>query len=187
MEWSYNTILIQFAACILVAAMIYDLVYKKIPNVLTFSTMIAALGYHGLVQGVGGFFFSLVGLVLGIAILLVPYQLGGMGAGDVKLLGAVGAVLGPTGVFNAFVLTALAGGIYVLLILVVHHRYTRCLISRFWFMVRAYGKTGQFVYIPADDAENRRKPSLCYGVAIGLGTLSTMGWFVIYKSFPVVI
>ncbi len=54
------------------------------------------------------------GLFLGVAFLLPVYLIGGMGAGDVKLMGAVGSILGPQGVFIAFLYSAIAGGLYAL-------------------------------------------------------------------------
>ena len=109
MNLANDGLLILSVSCVLIAAAIYDFRYQKIPNVLTFPTMIIALAYFGVTRGLEGFLFSAGGLGLGIAILIIPYLMGGMGAGDVKLLGAAGAVLGPLGIFNAFVLTAFIG------------------------------------------------------------------------------
>jgi len=67
--------------------------------------------YHVWSNGLaGGLAFSLQGLAAGLAILIIPFLMGGMGGGDVKLLAALGCWLGPAGVFSLFVYGALAGG-----------------------------------------------------------------------------
>lgn len=66
---------------------------------------------YTLAGGVQGFLFSLFGLAVGTAVLFIPFMLGGMGGGDVKLMGAVGALAGASFVVPAALLTALCGGI----------------------------------------------------------------------------
>ena len=56
---------------------------------------------------------------------------GKMGAGDVKLMGAVGSILGPAGVFNAFLFTAIVGGIYAIIILLYKGRFADSM-NRMW-------------------------------------------------------
>ncbi|MBL0715190.1 MAG: prepilin peptidase [Desulfosarcina sp.] len=65
--------------------------------------------------------FALTGLFTGSGLLLVFFLMGGMGGGDVKLMAALGAWLGPVATLNLFVLTAAAGAILAL-ILIGHHR-----------------------------------------------------------------
>jgi prepilin peptidase CpaA len=172
---------ILFSSCVLIAAAISDLRYQKIPNALTFPTILIAIAYAGCTRGLEGLLFSVGGTVLGMAILIVPYMLGGMGAGDVKLLGAVGAILGPLGVFNAFVLTGIIGGIYAVLYVLVHYKRSRGFVARLATMFKTLLRTGQFIYIPAPSGEKQVK--LCYGIAIALGALCTIGWKLSHHSF----
>jgi prepilin peptidase CpaA len=169
MNPAHDSYLILFASCILIAAAICDLLYRKIPNVYTFPTMIIALAYFGATRGLSGLLFSAGGIVLGMGILLILYVMGGMGAGDVKLMGAAGAVLGPLGVLNAFVFTAFIGLVYSLLVLLFRYKYTRNFLSRFATMLKLSAYSGQFIYIPA--SENEDQPKVSYGIAIALGTL----------------
>src|SRR5512135_1678390 len=92
----------------LVVAVIFDLRYQKIPNWLTLLTFILAVLYHSITHGLSGFLFAVEGGVVGIFVLLLPYIMGGMGAGDAKFMGAIGGLLGPKGIFVAFLLTALS-------------------------------------------------------------------------------
>jgi prepilin peptidase CpaA len=86
-----------------------DIRTKRIPNYLTFGCALAGLGYqlgaHGWAGGVG----ALLGTVTGVALLIVAYWMGGMGAGDVKALAALGAWLGPLQTLYLFCCMAIAG------------------------------------------------------------------------------
>ena len=154
---------------IVILAAIQDLRVHKIPNVLTYPTIGLALLYHSVANGLDGFIMSAVGLALGIGLLIVPYAMGGMGAGDAKLMGAVGAVVGPRGVFIAFLLTAIIGGAYALLILLIRRQETKGLFERHLLTLKTFVLTRQFIPVPA--SEDERRPKLSYGIAIALGTM----------------
>ena len=79
---------------LLVAAALSDISTRLIPNLLVGTGMVLALGSHFALSGVAGLVFSLKGLALGMVLLIIPFFMGGIGAGDVKLLGMVGAFLG---------------------------------------------------------------------------------------------
>jgi prepilin peptidase CpaA len=83
-----------FLIILLGAALYYDYKETKIPNWLTVAGMATGLGYYLLGYGINGIWFSLQGLAAGFLILLVIYLLGGIGAGDVKLFAAIGAMGG---------------------------------------------------------------------------------------------
>ena len=88
-----------------------DVRTRKIPNSITVSGAVAGLVLHILYAGVYGAIQSLAGATLGLAIFIALYAAGGMGAGDVKLFGAVGAFAGPQALILVFVFTGLLGGI----------------------------------------------------------------------------
>ena len=113
-------VLLFILIVLLTLSVITDIKWKKIPNALTFPVMIFGLIAHGFKSGLLGLIYSIEGLLLGIALLIVFYIMGMMGAGDVKLMGAVGSILGPAGVFKAFLFTAIVGGIYALIVLAYH-------------------------------------------------------------------
>lgn len=160
--------LILYLTTVLLIAAVSDIRFQKIPNLLTYSTMFVALAYHTIMNGLAGLFFSLEGLGLGIGVLIIFYVLGGMGAGDVKLMGAVGGLLGPKGVFEAFLLTAIIGGIYSIIILVLKS-YAKKTIRGLLMKLKTCISAKQFIAITP--VENKKKPKLCYGVAIALGTI----------------
>ena len=92
-------------------AVVTDLRARRISNRLTYPAAALGLAVHAATGGWGGLSASALGLLLGLAIFLVPFLLGGMGGGDVKLLAAIGALQGPQFVLLTAVYAGLAGGI----------------------------------------------------------------------------
>lgn len=101
-----NTILIV----VLLIAAIFDYKFRKVPNYITFPAIVCGMAIVFLKGGLIGLSASTMGLFLGITLLSFPYAMGGIGAGDVKLLGAIGAIKGPWFVFTAFLAAAIIGG-----------------------------------------------------------------------------
>ena len=174
---------VLFLAVVLMLAAINDLRVNKIPNLLTYPAMVTALAYHGLSSGLEGFLFSIEGLGVGLAILILPFLMGGMGAADAKLMGAVGAMLGPQGVFIAFLFTALFGGMYGLALLLARPEYIKGWIKRWGTMLSTFLFIRQFIYVPP--ARNKAKLKLCYGFAIAVGTMGSVFWKVSGYEFPI--
>ena len=98
------------AAGVAAAAVYTDSKDGLIPNRITIPAALAGLALNTLAAGWGGFAFGLQGLGLGFGLLLLPCLLGRTGGGDLKLLAAFGACLGPSSVLTIFVYAALLGG-----------------------------------------------------------------------------
>jgi prepilin peptidase CpaA len=149
-----------------------DLRTQKIPNVITLPGAMLAICLHAYHAGIQGFYLSLGGWVLGFALLILPYSLNAMGAGDVKLLAAIGAVVGPQGVFVIFLYAALIGGAYALL-----HR----LIARegFHFSGELFQTVKHFLlfrkFLKVQNKSTKKTSPLCYGMAIAAGTYIYIG------------
>lgn len=92
---------------------IWDLRYRKVPNILNFGLLFSALLWHA-TRGNG--FPSAAGAAIGLAVLFVPYCMGGMGAGDVKFMAALGAVAAWPAVVDMVLWSALSGGILVIIL-----------------------------------------------------------------------
>ena len=101
----------------------------RIPNRLTFPTLAGGLVVHSALGGWSGLGLSAQGAGLGLALLLLPFLIGGMGAGDVKLLAALGSLLGPAAIFSVFVFSALLGGVIGAVILVRVHSWSGTLAT----------------------------------------------------------
>lgn len=93
------------------AAALSDLRTRRIPNWITLPGAVMGFALQVFYGGRHGALASLAGAGLGLGIFIALYIAGGMGAGDVKLFSAVGALTGPQSLIVVFVLTGLLGGI----------------------------------------------------------------------------
>jgi len=132
---------------------------------ITFPAMITGLAYHGFSGGHTGLIFSIEGIALGIVFLLGFYIFSGMGAGDVKLMGAAGSFLGPKGVFVAFLITALTGGLISLGVIIVRPS-VKATAANVLEMARMLLYTRRLSLPPG--LEKKRIP---YGPAIAVGSI----------------
>ncbi|HSF09466.1 MAG TPA: A24 family peptidase [Nitrospirales bacterium] len=162
-----SSLLFSGLALGLVVAAVTDVRDSRIPNWLTFSLAAFGFGVQSWEHGWDGFLFSLGGLGVGLACLMFFYIKGGMGAGDVKLLGAIGTILGPGHVVIAFAFAAMLGGLYSLALLSnqggMGHAWNRVFLLLSTLKVtRTLPVSGE--QIPAD-------PKLRYALVLGLGTV----------------
>lgn len=89
----------------------FDFRYRRIPNIITLPILLFGLSFWTVINKLDGLTFSLLGTLVGFLVFLVPYIAGGMGAGDVKLMMAVGALLGWKLTMISALYTAIVGGI----------------------------------------------------------------------------
>jgi prepilin peptidase CpaA len=99
------------ALAIALAACVTDIRSRRIPNVLTFGGALAGIVFHVVTGGIDGLILGSSGWIVGGLVFFIPFALGGLGAGDVKLLGALGAWLGPMAIVWVALYTGIAGGI----------------------------------------------------------------------------
>src|SRR5262245_62080436 len=92
-----------------VIAIVMDLRSSRIPNWLTFPAMGFALAGHAWLNGIDGILFSLTGFGMGLGLFFFIYLAGGLGAGDVKLMAAIGAFIGVYGVLSCARLAVVLG------------------------------------------------------------------------------
>jgi prepilin peptidase CpaA len=155
-------------------AAISDLSTRRIPNFLTFGAAIAALVYHAVDGGVYGAGQASLGWIAGVALFLPFFALGGMGAGDVKLIAALSAWFGPFGALQLAAATAIAGGV-VAVIVMLHARYFGRALRNLWLLIAHWWVNG-IRTLPELTLASSRGPRLAYAVPILLGTLGVLWW-----------
>ena len=101
------------------AACVTDLQSRRIPNWLTFGAAAAALVFHTAAPTGGGLMFAAAGWLVGALILFLPFALRGLGGGDVKLVAALGAWLGPANVIWLALYAGVAGGVMAVVVAVM--------------------------------------------------------------------
>jgi prepilin peptidase CpaA len=166
-------------ASVLLVAGVTDLRSCKIPNWLTLSAMASGLLGHSVLNGLSGLLFSAKGLGLGLALFLLFYVMGGMGAGDVKLLAAVGSFIGAEGVFSAGIMTMLLGGLYAIAMMVSSSGMRASLkqvAMIFQSFILTPGSFGAFKPV-------KGQPKLRYALVIGLGTLMSQWTKALFFTF----
>ncbi|XXJ18636.1 A24 family peptidase [Desulfovibrio caledoniensis] len=167
-------ILIVIALAIaLVTATVTDIRNQRIYNWLTFPLILAGLATHTVFGGFAGLKFAAYGFALGFVAMVIPYFMGVMGAGDVKLMAGIGAWLGVEATLTAFLFTCIAGGIYALAVLATNREILKRVLRNIAATFSVFMATRKFEFAPVT-AENAM-PRLCYGVAIAVGTVVAMG------------
>ncbi|MFC1849614.1 prepilin peptidase [candidate division CSSED10-310 bacterium] len=148
---------------------ITDLQKQKIYNFITFPAIIAGLGLGLAFNGVQGLVNSLVGMLIGFTIFLMMHILGQMGAGDVKLMAAVGALGGFPFILYALFLSVVCGGIISLLVAIWQGRLLKSFsnIFRALFSTVMPGVTRQ----PLSEKNSTQIPYAC---AVCLGSIGAV-------------
>lgn len=165
--------LIQIAALALAAlACAVDLRTRRIPNVLTFGAAAGGLLFHLATNGIAGGIESAAGWAVGAAVLFVPFALGGMGAGDVKLLGALGAWLGPSDALWLALYTGVAGGVMAITF-AASTGYLREACSNIWSLI-GYWRAVGVRPMTGLTLQTGRGPRLAYAAPILAATVVTI-------------
>ncbi|HLO12994.1 MAG TPA: prepilin peptidase [Pseudoneobacillus sp.] len=155
---------------LLIICVITDLKERKIYNKILLPIFLIAITYSFISSGWSGLITSILASFVGLSILLIPYLMGGMGAGDVKLLAVIGALKGIGFVLMTSLYMALIGGIIGLFILLFHKGLVARIKQIFYFFtIRPQG-----VKIPILLDKEALSTTYPYGVAIALGAVGAI-------------
>jgi prepilin peptidase CpaA len=161
---------------ILIEAAVIDGRSLRVPNWLTFHFLACGLIFSFWKGGSALLLMSTLGAAVGLMTLLPLYSIGGMGAGDVKLMAGVGAWIGPWLTVWAFVSSAMAGTVIAAIMIVYSGELYRHLA-----MMHTIGHEVLTIRNPAALSERaaQRKPTmklLPYGIPIAVGTIAYFAW-----------
>jgi len=159
-------------ALVVVIAAVYDLRYRRIPNWLTLSTVLIGFGLNGFLYEWTGLRTAALGLGLAFLIYFPLYVLRGMGAGDVKLMGAVGSLVGAANWFGIFVLTAVLGGAVALILLLFKGRLLRTLSNVGYMLKELLFLRAPYMKKEELDVKNPKAFTLPHGAMIAIGSLA---------------
>lgn len=123
----------------------FDGRYRRIPNFITFSLVLLGSVINSWQSGWSGLGMSLVGIITGLLLLIIPYSSGGIGGGDVKFLAGISSMLGAGFAFSAFLYGAVIGGIWAVVILIAH-------ASREGARMGALGRTDDQIYLAVNES-----------------------------------
>jgi len=163
-------------SAILIAAAIIDGWILKVPNWLTVPLVVAGWTAAAYCHGFQGLGWSMAGTAVGLCVLLPAYAIGGMGAGDVKLMAGIGAWIGATATFYAFCVSAVVGGAIAVVMVLARRRWHHHFLQFFQIVdeILVIRNADKLSAIAAD-----RKSSMMllpYGIPIALGTIAYFVW-----------
>lgn len=160
-EWAF------FILGLLVAS-IYDLKCRRVPNWINFSILCVGSLAQLMTGGLTAWGWSLIGFIVGVALLIIPFARHWIGGGDVKLFAALGTWLGPRMIFEVLLAGAIWGGLLSAIYWLVASRDLRR--SIFTNLIN----TAYLRRMP--DVEHRSKRhSLPYSLALALGAFTVLG------------
>lgn len=161
---------------ILIVAAVIDGFELRVPNRITFPLIIAGWVYSTVTFGWAGLGWSLCGTLCGLALLFPAYMVGGMGAGDVKLLAGVGAWVHTTHTLYAFCVSALVGAVLAIAMVLVCRKWTKHL-NQFVSIVNEIVTVRDPNRLSEIAAERKSTMMLLpYGIPIAIGTIAYFAW-----------
>lgn len=160
------------AVITVLVACVFDIKSSRIPNALTFSAVAGALIFHTIAPSGAGVWVGLAGLAVGLAVFFPMFALGAMGAGDVKLMAAVGAWIGWKAIVLVALYASLAGGILGLIVALRGNYLFQAL--RNVKMLFAYWWVAGVKPFPALTLESKHSVRMPYALAIATGLAVTL-------------
>ena len=160
-----------FLEVLVIVAAIWDIRTRRIPNWLTLSGVLLGVALNTFLFEINGLWFSLKGLSVAFGVYFILYLLRAMGAGDVKLMAAVGAAAGWGNWLGILVLTSVAGAVAGLLLVAFKGRLRRT-FGNLGIIITSLGR-GRAPYkeSPELDVSSDKALSLPHGALIAIGTL----------------
>jgi len=150
----------------------YDVRSRRIPNWVSLSGIVLGIGLNSfLYGGAPGLTLALKGLGLAFGVYLVLYALHAMGAGDVKLMAAVGSFVGWRDWLGIFLITALVGGILALMVVLMRKRFRKTVVNIGYILGEMAHARAAHLSREELDVRSPYSMGLPHGAVIAVGTV----------------
>lgn len=149
-----------------------DVRTRRIPNLVCGLGMVTGLALNTFSGGSAGLLASATGLLVAVALLLFPFAMGGLGGGDVKMMGAIGAMLGPRTTLEGLIVGMVLGGAIMMAHLVRRHRLRETVVN-VGTMATASVLGGSLEPLRVSAAQPGAI-ALPYSIPLGLGTIAVL-------------
>ena len=167
--------IVNYALLVPLAALItyYDARYRRIPNAFVLATLVAGLSMNAALGGWQGLLASAGGCLAAFCLMLLLHVFGAMGAGDVKLFGAIGSVIGSSLVMPTFLVVLLTGGVLAV-VTMIRGGFVR---ETLWRVLQIFVGLLPGWELPRFSVPAERAKTIPYGVAITFGSLISLAIF----------
>jgi prepilin peptidase CpaA len=168
-------ILQLLVAAVALVAGIYDILYRRIPNWLVLAALLLGFLLNGFLYLGDGLLRSALGMGLALLIYLPLYMLRGMGAGDVKLMAALGALVGPANWIFIFIISALLGGILAVILTLAKGRFLKTIRNVGFMLWEMAHLRPPHLRSEELDIKSPKAVKLPHGAVIALGCMAFLG------------
>jgi prepilin peptidase CpaA len=151
-----------------------DYSQRRVPNWLNAALIVLGFIVQGYFFGASGLLAGLGGLAVGFGVLIIPWAMGGMGAGDVKLMAAIGVWFGPWMTLIAFAAGALVGGVIAVIMIAAGGKVRHALANLNVIMVKCTSRETMFGEFGSAKSFGDTSSLLPYGVPLTIGSLLLM-------------
>jgi prepilin peptidase CpaA len=167
--------IVNYALLAPLAALItyYDARYRRIPNAFVLATLVAGLSVNSIFGGWAGAVASVGGFASAFCLMLLLHLFGAMGAGDVKLFGSIGSVVGAQLVLPTFLVVVLLGGALAVVTMVRGGVVRETL----WRVAQIFVGLLPGWEMPRFSVPEERRHTIPYGVAITFGSIISLAIF----------
>lgn len=182
-----HIIFIVMLILLLIMSVFHDSTASKIPNKITIPAIMFGLVLSTVLFGLEGLQKSLFGFLLGFLVLLIPFILGGMGAGDVKLMAAIGSLMGAQFVVMTFIYSSIIGGVISIIYgiykrgisksLKLFFSYLQMLLIKFLYLLSKNNKFLDKLIILRKVVSNETRLYIPYAIPIALGACIVIASF----------
>ncbi len=162
-------------ALMVVVAGVYDIRYRRIPNWLVLPAVLVGFALNAFLYGLTGLKVAGLGFGLAVLIYMPLYALRGMGAGDVKLAAALGALVGWQNWVILFIFSGIIGGVLALVLMLAHGRFRKTLWNTGYILSEIVHLRSPHYRSEELDVKSPRAFTLPHGAVLALGTLAVVG------------